>query len=289
MDFFLIDRSSRLETLLESLAKDGPCDPVGIGFFGCRKSRTAPSNIDREQHSTRDEPSPKTAQKGIQFEASQGFLRKALLTEILAGRHSPLSQDTLFFASSDLPITQPTQKKTRPVAAGGGAFESSQLLRRWLLTGLQPLMDLVDEDVPLIPVNQQIFKSQTLAEALDHLLQFLFSKARDVNPGLVVFPIDCPLLIEFLYEILGPRGFGAGNEAADLNAEVLAFNALHQADRDLYLQLTVEQILRWAAMQAEQKSIVFYCQNTTNLETVIEVARCIKIDPSTNNLIRFRM
>lgn len=287
-DIYLIDRASRLEAILEELSTPGSDEaleaPLGIGFFTCRRARIS------------EDGSP--SEKGTIFDASPAFLRRPLLSEILAGRQSPLSQELLLYGTpgpeaqteKDRPVHPGTLPHTRgsPLKpAGSRDLEHLPLLHRWLILGLHPLRDLAAEQVPLSPMNENLLRSaSSLQSATRFILDAVLSKAADLGARTLVVPLDSALLMEFLFELLGPKAFGLETEPQ----VALRFQNLTRMDWEHCQESMAAEVISIAAQYwgDNRHRFIFLCDSTTRLERLIGTARGVKntLGPDQNLFLR---
>ena len=210
-----------------------------------------------------------------------------MLSEILAGRQSPLSQDVLLYGTADRKPewgqAQPRINKdalvSHEVTATFGNSEGLDHcdgLRSWLALGLHPLKDLADEGVPLCPTNEALLETgRTLPEATTLLMRALLAKAEDLGATTLVVPIDSMLLVEFMFEVIGPEGFGLGSGTQDSRRR---FGTQAPPDQELCLHFVAEELMRCCAdlWSGHQSHLVFLCETTSRLETMITLSRSAK-------------
>lgn len=269
-EIFLADRKSRLETILmDSMGTEALTDlPVGIGFFRCIRSESVPVAVGRES----EERVPN--QRGVHFETYPNHLRNLLLTQILAGQHSPLSQEISLFGTADQPpsANDAAQKQNRRRETQSIESSKSELLRRWLVTGLQPLADLAEQKVTLTAMNESLMRCQSLRAAIDTILLEVMHKAAEISAPCVVFPIDAPILVEFLYSTLGPKPFGLGRDHVG-SAQI---EGIEPQTYDLLRQSVVDETVAWFASNPLEFQVIMLCEDQSHMQKLVSTCRLIK-------------
>ena len=269
-EIFLTDRKSRLESILtDSMGTEAVADmPVGIGFFRCIRSESMAAGETEESH----EKAP--AQRGVHFDAYPNHLRSLLLTQILAGQHSPLSQEIVLFGTEGQAALTKPMANSLPQRRIGQSMESSKsdLLRRWLIAGLQPLADLAEQNVPLTAMNEALMQCQSLRAAIDTILTEIMQRAAEISAPCVVFPIDAPILVEFLYSTLGPVPFGLGKSHVG-NAQI---EGVVPQTYSLLRQMVVDESVAWFAANPLEFQVIMLCEDDLHMQRLVTSCRLIK-------------
>ena len=277
-EIYLVEKTSRLRHILASDLdqNDAEMSAIGIGFFNCQKNGSGAS------------------EQGVAFRTSPAGLRTELLHEILAGRHSPLSQDILLLGTPAAAAMDSKQKernklwKRRPesnhssnaVASHAGSDRSSFdgqsdgsefLLQRWLVVGLQCLSDLVSQNVTLTDMNLKILEARTLSSAVDTLLTGLFARIADIRTSTVVFQIDSSILVDFFFTNLGRVPFGLGLSDARLGN----LADLSVVEREICTHRVAEEVVRWVALNGLEQLVVLKCEKQRHLSGLSSICRMI--------------
>jgi hypothetical protein len=269
-EIFLTDRKSRLESILtDSMGTETLTDvPVGIGFFRCIRSESVTASETQDSH----DRTP--AQRGVHFDAYPNHLRNLLLTQILAGQHSPLSQEIVLFGTEGQAPSTKSTSNTLPKRLNDQSVESSKsdLLRRWLVAGLQPLADLAEQNVPLTAMNETLMRCQSLRAAVDTILSEIMHKAAEISAPCVVFPIDAPILVEFFYSTLGPVPFGLGKGHVG-NAQI---EGVVPQTYNLLRQSVVDECVAWFAANPLEFQVIMLCEDNLHMQRLVTSCRLIK-------------
>ncbi len=258
-EIFLVDRNSRLDSVLSEayaeeaqngLSSSAGEDTLGLGFFSCR-------------------PDAESNQKGVSLFVTPASLRQELLNEILAGRFSPLSQDVILYGG---PNGAPDTR--------GEALS----VKRWLLTGLQPVDELSLQRVPFADLTQRLLRTQDLAGGVGELFSELLRRIEGLFAKRLVVPLDSRVLVDFFYSLYGPVPFGLSLGNSSVNNS----DTLTPIEREVCAHRVSEEVIRWLSQFDKKIQSVIVCPSRKQLQGLIATCRDIKTSANPTE-VQFRI
>ena len=271
-EIYLVDRVSRLNNIItsDSLLNESDTSPLGIGFYNCQKLGA-------------DASAP-----GVTFRTSPVSLRSELLKEVLAGRHSPLSQDIILLGvGNDLPFQEVYgQNNSKQVSMVGNGIHNAQnrCVKRWLLLGLQPIEELATQKIPLSKMNLMFLEAQTLATGVSLILTEVFSKVTQLKASSVVFSVDSSIIVDFFFSVFGRVPFGLGLSEVRTGRQ----EELSPIEREICSHRVSEEIVSWIALNGADVQVIFKCENARHLQGLTSICRVVR-SSGLNRQITFRL